>query len=140
MEDLKYLQLWYYLAEVFGENSVASLSGDDYHLYERNSKKWGKLTHLNPNANNLKQFENDSISLKSRNAVICREYNHEKGEFTYPSIFLEYKTGIASVGIDYIPGEIVTEESLQTQLEKKIFKPMGMQDTGFSVTPENLYR
>jgi CubicO group peptidase (beta-lactamase class C family) len=36
--------------------------------------------------------------------------------------------------------EIVTEESLQTQLEKRIFKPLGMQDTGFSVTPENLYR
>ena len=71
------------IAGVFGENSVASLSGDDYHLYERNSKKWGKLTHLNPNANNLKKFENDSISLKNRNTVICREYNHEKGEFTY---------------------------------------------------------
>ena len=71
------------IAGVFGENSVASLSGDDYHLYERNSKKWRKLTHLNPNANNLKQFENDSISLKSRNTVICREYNHEKGEFSY---------------------------------------------------------
>ena len=38
----------------------------------------------------------------------------EKGEFTYPSVFVEYKTGMASVGIDYIPGEVVTEEQART--------------------------
>ena len=68
---------------VFGENSVASLSGDDYHLYERNSKKWKKITHLNPKANNLKQFEKDCIALKNGKTVICREYEHETGKFTY---------------------------------------------------------
>ena len=69
------------LGGVFGENSVASLNGDDYHLYERDSKMWKKLTHLNPKANNLKQFENDSISLKKGIGVNCREYNHETGTF-----------------------------------------------------------
>ena len=43
----------------------------------------GKLTHLNPKANNLKQFEKDCISLKNGKTVICREYDHETGKFTY---------------------------------------------------------
>ena len=49
---------------------------------------------------------------------------------------------VYSVSVDVLARiiEIVTEESLQTQLEKRIFKPLGMQDTGFSVTPENLHR
>ena len=71
------------LGGIFGENSVASLSGDDYHRYERGSKKWEKLTHLNPKANNLKQFENDCISLKKGTAINCREYDHEIGKFTH---------------------------------------------------------
>ena len=71
------------IANVFGENSVATINGDDYHLYERNSKKWKKITHLNPKANNLRQFEKDCISLKNGNTIICREYDHESGKFTH---------------------------------------------------------
>ena len=71
------------IAGVFGENSVASLSGDDYHLFERNSKKWEKITHLNPKANNLKQFEKDCVSLKEGKSIFCREYDHELGKFTF---------------------------------------------------------
>ena len=71
------------IAGVFGENSIASLSGDDYHLYERGSKKWKNVTHLNPKANNLKKFEKDCISLNNNRKVVCREYDHETGKFTY---------------------------------------------------------
>ena len=71
------------LGGIFGENSVAFLSGDDYHIYERDSNKWKKLTHLNPKTNNLEQYEKDCISLKKGKSINCREYDHKKGKFTY---------------------------------------------------------
>ena len=37
-----------------------------------------------------------------------------KGEFNYPTIFVEYNTGTVSIGLDYIPGEVETEESSRT--------------------------
>ena len=61
---------------------------------------------------------------------------------TIPLLHQPSTKWVYSVSVDVLARiiEIVTEESLQTQLEKRIFKPLGMQDTGFSVTPENLYR
>ena len=61
---------------------------------------------------------------------------------TIPLLHQPSTEWVYSVSVDVLARiiEIVTEESLQTQLEKRIFKPLGMQDTGFSVTPENLYR
>jgi len=61
---------------------------------------------------------------------------------TIPLLHQPSTKWVYSVSVDVLARiiEIVTEESLQTQLEKRIFKPLGMQDTGFSVTPENLHR
>ena len=38
----------------------------------------------------------------------------EEKKFTYPSIFVEYDTGMVSFGLDYIPGTVETEESART--------------------------
>ena len=61
---------------------------------------------------------------------------------TIPLLHQPSTKWVYSVSVDVLARiiEIVTEELLQTQLEKRIFKPLGMQDTGFSVTPENLHR
>jgi CubicO group peptidase (beta-lactamase class C family) len=61
---------------------------------------------------------------------------------TIPLLHQPSTKWVYSVSVDVLARiiEIVTEESLQTQLEKRIFKPLGMQDTGFSVTPESLHR
>jgi len=86
------------LGGIFGENSVAFLSGDDYHLYDRNSNKWKKLTHLNPKANNLEQYEKDCISLKEGKSINCREYDHKKGKFTYKKK-IKKKNFILAIGL-----------------------------------------
>ena len=89
------------LGGIFGENSVASLNGDDYHLYERSSKKWEKITHLNPKANNLKQLENDSLNLKKGIPINCREYDHGSGKFTFKKI-IKKKDFILLIGLHSI--------------------------------------
>jgi len=59
-----------------------------------------------------------------------------------PLLYQPSTEWVYSVSVDILARiiEIVTEESLQTQLKRRIFKPLGMQDTGFSVTSENLHR
>jgi len=49
---------------------------------------------------------------------------------------------IYSVSVDVLARiiEIVTGEGLQIQLEKRIFKPLKMFDTGFTIATQNLYR
>ena len=39
---------------------------------------------------------------------------NKAGQFTYPSIFLEYNLGRVSLGFDVIPGSVTTEESTRT--------------------------
>jgi len=70
------------LAGLFGERSVASVSGDDYHLFERKSPLWQSLTHLDPRANDLGSFTNDCLSLIDGKAILCRHYDHKTGRFT----------------------------------------------------------
>ena len=40
--------------------------------------------------------------------------NGQEGQFTYPSIFLEYNLGRVSLGFDVIPGSVTTEEQART--------------------------
>ena len=70
------------LAGLFGGNSVASLSGDDYHSWDRHAPMWRALTHLNPQANNLLAFTNDVLALMEGKSVISRHYDHSSGRFT----------------------------------------------------------
>ena len=64
---------------LFGEHSVVKLSGDDYHLWDRQKPMWQVMTHLNPMANNLEEFCNDLLSLTDGKSVLCRHYDHQKG-------------------------------------------------------------
>jgi uridine kinase len=64
---------------LFGEHSVVKLSGDDYHLWDRQKPMWQVMTHLNPMANNLEGFCNDLLSLTDGKSVLCRHYDHRKG-------------------------------------------------------------
>ena len=47
------------------------------------------------------------------------------GQFTYPSIFLEYNLGRVSVGFDVIPGSVTTEESSRTDINIGISNGVG---------------
>lgn len=69
---------------LFGKHSVAHLSGDDYHLWDRQKPMWQVMTHLNPMANNLDGFCNDLISLTDGKTIHTRHYNHQTGKMSKP--------------------------------------------------------
>lgn len=69
---------------LFGAHSVSQLSGDDYHLWDRQKPMWQVMTHLNPMANNLEAFANDLVSLSDGKDVLARRYDHETGKMSRP--------------------------------------------------------
>lgn len=69
---------------LFGEHSVVKLSGDDYHLWDRQKPMWQVLTHLNPMANDLEGFCNDLVSLTDGKSVLSRHYDHQTGRMSKP--------------------------------------------------------
>ena len=72
------------LAGMFGEQAVASVSGDDYHRWDRARPMWSAMTHLNPRANDLERMTNDVLALAGGRAVSARHYDHKTGRFTKP--------------------------------------------------------
>jgi uridine kinase len=72
------------LEDLFGAPSVAHLSGDDYHLWDRNQPMWQVTTHLNPRANDLDKFNDDALALADGRAVAVRHYSHTTGRYGHP--------------------------------------------------------
>jgi uridine kinase len=70
------------LGGMFGEASTIMVSGDDYHLYERQAPNWRLFTHLNPHANDLAAFTRDCLALAMRRPILCRHYDHKTGRFS----------------------------------------------------------
>jgi len=70
------------LVDVFGTESVTSISGDDYHKWNRRAPMWQALTHLDPRANDLYRMTRDIMALLDGKAVPSRHYNHHTGEFS----------------------------------------------------------
>ncbi|MDA8815437.1 hypothetical protein N9N48_07225, partial [Luminiphilus sp.] len=69
---------------LFGQHSVAKLSGDDYHLWDRKKPMWQVMTHLNPMANDLEGFCSDLISLTDGKGISSRHYDHASGKMSKP--------------------------------------------------------
>lgn len=67
---------------LFGVNSVVTLSGDDYHLWDRQKPIWQKVTHLNPFSNDLETFIKDFYKLLNRENITARHYDHCTGQLT----------------------------------------------------------
>jgi uridine kinase len=72
------------LSGLFGDHSVAHLSGDDYHLWDRQKPMWQVMTHLNPMANNLEGLANDLAALTDGKTIVSRHYNHATGKMSHP--------------------------------------------------------
>lgn len=68
------------LTGLFGQHSVTTLSGDDYHLWDRKKPIWQVMTHLNPMANDLETFTTDLMKLIDGKSIITRHYDHQKGQ------------------------------------------------------------
>ena len=56
----------------YGYENCTLISGDDLHNWERGDSNWENITHLNPNANNLKLGDLQLLSLK-QGAKILRK-------------------------------------------------------------------
>ncbi|WP_310630227.1 uridine kinase [Paraburkholderia sp.] len=69
---------------LFGGHSVTTLSGDDYHLWDRQKPMWQVMTHLNPMANDLEGFANDLVDLRDGKAIQSRHYDHSTGRMSRP--------------------------------------------------------
>jgi uridine kinase len=69
---------------LFGKHSVATLSGDDYHLWDRHKPMWKVMTHLNPMANDLETFAKDLVNLTDGKTIYSKHYNHQTGRMSRP--------------------------------------------------------
>ena len=64
------------LCEIFGGSQIET---DGYHKYHRYSDAWKRLTHYNPEANNLVQLGLDVQGIFWKNDVTIPIYNHDTG-------------------------------------------------------------
>lgn len=71
-----------YLSGLFGEHSVVKLSGDDYHLWDRQKPMWKVMTHLNPMANDLEEFSKDLKALTDGRSIYLSHYDHKSGKMS----------------------------------------------------------
>jgi phosphoribulokinase len=79
------------IRNIFGTDLVSTISLDDYHGLDRNSRRKQGLTALNPKANRIDQIEQDLIQLKHGVPVEKPVYNHATGMFDKPVIFYPQK-------------------------------------------------
>ncbi|MDG1164301.1 MAG: hypothetical protein P8N61_02900 [Porticoccaceae bacterium] len=70
------------ISGLFGDHSIATLSGDDYHLWDRHKPMWQVMTHLNPTSNDLEGFSRDLASLTDGKSIHARYYDHLTGKMS----------------------------------------------------------
>ena len=81
---------------LFGGHSVVKLSGDNYHLWDRQKPMWQMMTHLNPMANDLEGFCSDLVSLTDGKNIQSRHYDHRTGKMSKPLLITSNDFIIAS--------------------------------------------
>lgn len=74
------------IEKLFGSHSVVTLSGDDYHLWDRQKPLWQVITHLNPLANDLEGFSNALVDLTLGKSIQSRNYDHQSGKLSSSSV------------------------------------------------------
>ena len=79
------------IRNIFGTDLVSTISLDDYHSLDRNSRRKQGLTALNPKANRIDYIEQDLIQLKHGVPVEKPVYNHATGMFDKPVIYYPQK-------------------------------------------------
>lgn len=79
------------IKNMLGEDLVATISLDDYHLYGREERASLNITPLNPAANDLARLERDVAQLKKGSGVEKMRYNHATGTLEGPEHFAPAK-------------------------------------------------
>lgn len=76
------------LINIIWKKHICILKGDSSHKWERNDKNWESITHLNPEANHLKQEILDIKQLKNWFSVLRKYYDHSIWKFTKTNTIL----------------------------------------------------
>ena len=74
------------IEKLFGSHSVTTLSGDDYHLWDRQKPLWQVMTHLNPLSNDLEGFSNALVDLTLGKSIHSRHYDHQSGKLSSSTV------------------------------------------------------
>lgn len=109
------------LARVLGEREVVMVSGDDYHKWERGAPMWKVWTHLNPAANNLRDFTEHVRALASGAGISSRFYDHVTGRFQ-PRRSKHYNDIVLVSGLHALHGS-----RLREVLDVKVYLDMDEQ-------------
>ena len=72
------------ITALFGTHSVAAISGDDYHLWDRHQPMWQVMTHINPAANDLESFAKNLVALTDGRSIQASHYDHDTGKMSRP--------------------------------------------------------
>lgn len=64
------------------KNKSLKIEGDRYHKWERGDPHWNSHTHLNPAANYICKFKEDTFKLKFGENIYQVDYDHSNGKFT----------------------------------------------------------
>lgn len=72
------------ITALFGKHSVAAISGDDYHLWDRHQPMWQVMTHINPAANDLESFAKNLVALTDGRSIQASHYDHDTGKMSRP--------------------------------------------------------
>jgi phosphoribulokinase len=75
------------IREIFGDDLVTTIPLDDYHRYDRETRRRLGVTPLAPEANDLERLEVDLCTLKSGGTIRKMQYNHSSGQIEGPFPF-----------------------------------------------------
>lgn len=109
------------IANLFAQQEVALLLGDDYHLYERGETSWQSTTHLSLEANDLEAMGRDFQKLLKRESVFVKHYDHTVGRFTRPrKIKSSQLILVNGLHAHLIPGNQFTDLRVYLSMEEEL--------------------
>ena len=109
------------IANLFAQQEVSLLLGDDYHLYERGETSWQSTTHLSLEANDLEAMGRDFQKLLKRETVFVKHYDHRVGRFTLPrKITSSQLILVNGLHAHLIPGNQFTDLRIYLSMEEEL--------------------
>lgn len=109
------------VAKLFGEQEVALLLGDDYHIHERGESSWLSTTHLSVEANDLEAMGRDFQKLLKREEVFVKHYDHTVGRFTLPRKIKSSQLIIVNgLHANLIPGNHLSDLRVYLSMEEEL--------------------
>lgn len=92
------------IADLFGHHSTVTLSGNDYHLWDKQKPIWQMMTRRNPMTNDLEGFSNDLMALADDKQVQARRSNWSDGQ-SNPALLIKSNDFIIANGLHalYLP-------------------------------------